>query len=156
PISSASRAGSATVRCAPWSLTGSDGEPHVSPDRHRTGAVPHAVRALRGLSAGDARRCAASGRMEPAENCAAGDRLVRADARQLPGAGAIFRCAARLDLRAGARAGRQIRPRTDDGRDEVTDAGTLDHAPWLDDGALRQLLALLDRDGEEARVVGGA
>jgi poly(A) polymerase len=38
----------------------------------------------------------------------------------------------------------------------VTDSGTLDHAPWLDDGALRQLLALLDRDGEEARVVGGA
>jgi poly(A) polymerase len=38
----------------------------------------------------------------------------------------------------------------------VTDAGTLDHAPWLDDGAFRQLLALLDGNGEEARVVGGA
>jgi poly(A) polymerase len=38
----------------------------------------------------------------------------------------------------------------------VTDGGTLDHAPWRDDGALRQLLVLLDRDGEEARVVGGA
>ncbi len=29
-------------------------------------------------------------------------------------------------------------------------------APWLRDGPLRRLLAVLDRDGEEARVVGGA
>jgi poly(A) polymerase len=38
----------------------------------------------------------------------------------------------------------------------VTQARRLDHAPWLEDGALARLLALLDRDGEEARVVGGA
>jgi len=32
----------------------------------------------------------------------------------------------------------------------------LPDAAWLEDGALKRLLALLDRDGEEARVVGGA
>ena len=32
----------------------------------------------------------------------------------------------------------------------------LDNAPWLTTGALPRLLAVLDRDGEEARVVGGA
>ena len=32
----------------------------------------------------------------------------------------------------------------------------LNHAPWLTEGALARLLAVLDRDGEEARVVGGA
>ncbi len=32
----------------------------------------------------------------------------------------------------------------------------LDHAPWLRDGALARLLAALDGDGEEARVIGGA
>ena len=32
----------------------------------------------------------------------------------------------------------------------------LDHAEWLRDGALARLLAALDGDGEEARVVGGA
>ena len=32
----------------------------------------------------------------------------------------------------------------------------LDDATWLKRGNLARLLALLDRDGEEARVVGGA
>ena len=32
----------------------------------------------------------------------------------------------------------------------------LDNTPWLTTGALPRLLAVLDRDGEEARVVGGA
>ena len=32
----------------------------------------------------------------------------------------------------------------------------IDDAPWLTSGALPRLLAVLDRDGEEARVVGGA
>ena len=32
----------------------------------------------------------------------------------------------------------------------------LDDAPWLTAGALPRLLGVLDRDGEEARVVGGA
>jgi poly(A) polymerase len=32
---------------------------------------------------------------------------------------------------------------------------SLDHAPWLREGALARLLALLDGDGEEARIVGG-
>jgi poly(A) polymerase len=32
----------------------------------------------------------------------------------------------------------------------------LEHAAWLEGGALPRLIAVLDRDGEEARVVGGA
>jgi poly(A) polymerase len=39
---------------------------------------------------------------------------------------------------------------TSDGSPRLTDA------PWLTQGPLARLLALLDRDGEEARVVGGA
>jgi poly(A) polymerase len=35
-------------------------------------------------------------------------------------------------------------------------APRLDHAEWLRDGALARLLTVLDSDGEEARVVGGA
>ena len=38
----------------------------------------------------------------------------------------------------------------------MTETAQLGDAVWLKQGALRQLLALLDRDGEEARVVGGA
>ena len=38
----------------------------------------------------------------------------------------------------------------------MTDGTHLGDAGWLKDGAIARLLALLDRDGEEARVVGGA
>jgi poly(A) polymerase len=38
----------------------------------------------------------------------------------------------------------------------MTAAAQLQNAAWLKDGAIARLLALLDRDGEEARVVGGA
>jgi poly(A) polymerase len=38
----------------------------------------------------------------------------------------------------------------------VTGSAQLDHAAWLKDDAVVRLLVLLDRDGEEARVVGGA
>jgi poly(A) polymerase len=38
----------------------------------------------------------------------------------------------------------------------MTDGARLDNAAWLENGELTRLLALLDRDGEEARVVGGA
>ena len=38
----------------------------------------------------------------------------------------------------------------------MTDGAALGHATWLQDGATARLLGLLNRDGEEARVVGGA
>ncbi len=38
----------------------------------------------------------------------------------------------------------------------MTDGAALGHATWLRDGAMARLLGLLNRDGEEARVVGGA
>ena len=74
------------------------------------------------------------------------------DGRQLRRAGAFRRRAARLDLCAGACRGRQVRP----GADEVSAVRHRLDAAWLREGALATLLAVLDRDGEEARVVGGA
>src|SRR6202051_645474 len=38
----------------------------------------------------------------------------------------------------------------------MTDARVLDDAPWLRSGAAARVLTLLNGDGEEARVVGGA
>ena len=38
----------------------------------------------------------------------------------------------------------------------MNDTATLRDAPWLTSGAAARVLALLDRDGEEARIVGGA
>src|SRR6202042_3590604 len=38
----------------------------------------------------------------------------------------------------------------------MSDARVLDNAPWLTSGPAARVLALLDGDGEEARVVGGA
>ena len=38
----------------------------------------------------------------------------------------------------------------------MTDGAHLDNAAWLEDAEIARLLALLDGDGEEARVVGGA
>ena len=38
----------------------------------------------------------------------------------------------------------------------MTDGAHLGDAAWLKDAEIVRLLALLDRDGEEARVVGGA
>src|SRR5256885_8902827 len=56
------------------------------------------------------------------------------------------RRAAKLELRPGAHRERPARP----GDDAVTDFR------WLKEKPLAQLLSVLDRDGEEARVVGGA
>ena len=61
-------------------------------------------------------------------------------------------CTAGLDLRARAYRERQIRA----ANDAVTSAPHLGDAPWLQRGDVARLLALLNSDGEEARVVGGA
>src|SRR5882757_5277962 len=71
---------------------------------------------------------------------------------QLHPAGAFFRRAAGFDLRprpcrerqAGARSRKMSAPRR------------LEDAPWLQSGPAARVLALLNGDGEEARVVGGA
>ncbi|HEY3677557.1 MAG TPA: CCA tRNA nucleotidyltransferase, partial [Bradyrhizobium sp.] len=38
----------------------------------------------------------------------------------------------------------------------MTDARVLDDAPWLRSGPTARVLAMLNGDGEEARVIGGA
>src|SRR5262249_56919478 len=68
------------------------------------------------------------------------------------GGGEVGRLGAGLDLRAGACRGRTIRA----GRDEVTQGRRRLDAEWLREAPLRGILAALGRDGEEARVVGGA
>src|SRR5260370_18559842 len=72
--------------------------------------------------------------------------------RQFSVAGAVLRRAAGLDLCAGPCRWRQIRA----GNDAMTDRANLNNAAWLKDAEIARLLALLDGNGEEARVVGGA
>src|SRR6266700_1977882 len=120
---------------------------------HRACAVPRAVRRLcpvpMGHAGGRARRkivAAADARL--ARRCG-----LRADDRQLHPDRAVLRRAARLDLRARAHRERQIRAWCDEA---MKNAVRLNDTTWLTQGPLAKLLALLDRDGEEARVVGGA
>src|SRR5450830_1760013 len=128
------------------------------PGRHRGPAVRRAVRALRGVPVGDQSRRHAPGLLAVVAHRLARHRRARADGRQLHLFRAFHRLAAGLDLRAGAYRGRQIRA----GADQVMPppAGRTDRrlggAAWLSAGALPRLLTVLDRDGEEARVVGGA
>ena len=80
-------------------------------------------------------------------------RIAVAGDRQLHRAGEIFRLAAGLDLCAGACRRRQIRA----GSDAVTaERKSRQRRLVQARRGLASLLALLDRDGEEARVVGGA
>src|ERR1043165_7582785 len=120
---------------------------HDPPGPHRVRAVPGPVRDLRGLSVGHARGRAAPGILAARHVDGAHHRGAHPDGRQLHHPGAMGRRAGALDLRAGAHRERQARP--------GDDAVKID-APWPAEKPLAQLLAALDRDGEEARVVGGA
>src|SRR5207245_422761 len=72
--------------------------------------------------------------------------------RQLHRTGAVGRLAPGLNLRSSPYGGRPLRA----GRDEVTQASRRVDAAWLREAPLRDILAALDGEGEEARVVGGA
>src|SRR5947209_18915560 len=124
---------------------------HDPPRPHRIRPVPAAVRGLRGLSVGHARGRAASGILAARHADGAHHRGAGADGRQLHHPGAMGRRAGALDLRAGAHRERQARP----GDDAVKIDAAAD-VSWLTEKPLAQLLAVLDRDGEQARVVGGA
>ena len=80
-------------------------------------------------------------------------RLAGADGGELSRTGGVRGLAARLDLRAG-RTSRTASSRPADYA--ATTAPNLREAPWLKTGPVARLLALLNRDGEEARAVGGA
>src|SRR5262245_23271495 len=82
-----------------------------------------------------------------------GDHRTAAGRRRFHRADAFHRRAGRLGLRARACGGGSAGA----GRNEVTALPTtLVDAPWLTHGVLPRLLAALNRDGEEARVIGGA
>src|SRR5664280_947923 len=125
------------------------------PGLHRNRPVPGAVRALRRLSVGDQGRRDASGFLADLAHRVARYRRASAGGRQLHLFRAFHRRGTGLDLRAGAHGERRIRA----GADQVTAGATarnLGQAAWLKAGALARLLGVLDGDGEEARVVGGA
>ena len=82
----------------------------------------------------------------------AGARLAAAGHRQLRAAGAFLRRAAEFDLRSRPYRERQAGSRSR----EMSEARVLSDAPWLRSGPAARVLALLNGDGEEARVVGGA
>src|SRR5262245_56755187 len=90
--------------------------------------------------------------MAAVANRLAADRRAHPDDRQPSRAGAFWRRAARLDLYARPCGGRRLRA----GEDQVTVPPRRLDVPWLRKGSLARVLAVLDRDGEEARVVGGA
>src|SRR5712691_5869854 len=125
---------------------------HDPPRPHRAGPVPGAVRRLPRIRVGDAGGRARSRRLDAAAHRLARHRVARADDRQLRRARPMGRGAAGRHLHSGPYRGRQARA----GRDQVTDARRSIDAPWLDEPPLAGLLAVLDRDGEEARIVGGA
>ena len=81
---------------------------------------------------------------------------LRAGGRQLHLFRAFLRRAAGLDLCAGAYRERQIRAGDDTNDCRRDRARSLDGRRLADAGALPRLLDVLDRDGEEARAVGGA
>src|SRR5688572_19832541 len=75
--------------------------------------------------------------------------------RQLPRARALLRRTARLDIHSCAcRRPRQFYSGAGGAMTAVL--VPLKRAAWLREGPLGRLLAVLDHDGEEARVVGGA
>src|SRR5690348_2092338 len=82
---------------------------------------------------------------------AAGTGIASAGRHQFHPAGAFFRRAAGLDLHPRAYGERQVRSRS-----REMSAAVLDGASWLTTGATAHVLKLLNGDGEEARVVGGA
>src|SRR4029450_5582268 len=103
----------------------------------------------RALLFGHARRRATARFLAPAARCLVAARGLRARDRQFHRVGAMGRVADGLDLRSRAYGGRPLRA----GQDEVT--RRVD-AAWLREAPLRDILAALDGDGEEARIVGGA
>src|ERR1035437_703098 len=128
---------------------------HDPPGLHRNRPVRGAVRALRRLSVGDQGRRDASGFLADLAHRLAWDCCAFVGGRQLHLFRAFHRREAGLDLCAGAHGERRIRA----GADQVTSGATsrsLAGAAWLSAGALPRLLGVLDSNGEEARVVGGA
>src|SRR5215467_12628955 len=115
---------------------------------HRGRAVPDTVRSVRGVSVGDAgwrigfQVLARGARSDPRHRCAG------FGARQLSLFRPFFRRAARFDLRAGDYKVMQSQTGRTDRK--------IEDASWFTGGALLRLLGVLDFDGEEARVVGGA
>src|SRR5471032_1146949 len=128
--------------------------PDDPPRFYRDRAVPGAICDLRHLSGGDQVSVADAGVVAAEGSGHARHLRAGADDRQLHLSLAFLRLAAWFDLRAGPCRGRQVRSRPGGAVSEPP--ASLTDAAWLREGALARLLDVLNRDGEEARVVGGA
>src|SRR5262249_18502871 len=143
PMASGTFGVSLLVSCA----TSTIGFINDPPGRDRAGALSRALCDLRAVPIRDAGRDARSAALAAVAHCYAGRDCTYADARQLPAVRAFWWRARRHDLRAGPyRRERQVRA----GADPMTPQVSLAGASWLNGGALARLLAVLDRDGEEA------
>src|ERR1700761_285633 len=125
---------------------------HDAASFHRDRTVFRAVCPLCGISSGDALGRAVAGRLDDTARGKFAHRVAGARGRKLSVLGAVLRRAAGFYLRPRAYRQRQIRSRGH----AVTAAAKLGDTGWLRHGAVARLLAVLDSDGEEARVVGGA
>src|SRR4051812_46808633 len=128
--------------------------PDDPPGLHRARVVSRAIRGLCHLSGGDQGGADDPCVVDAQGSCVAWHLRTRPDDRQLHLSVALLRGAAGIDLRAGACRGRPVRSRAGGAVSEPQ--SLLKDAAWLREGGLARLLAVLGRDGEEARVVGGA
>src|SRR3954470_88978 len=125
---------------------------HDPPGHHGNRHLPDPVCALRAVSARDRQERVSRSVVARARGAEAADRCVPAGHRQPDPAGAFLRRQSACDLHAGASGGWPAGA----GAEQMTSPRQLADAPWLTTGPAGQVLSLLNGDGEEARVVGGA
>src|ERR1700722_10671247 len=125
---------------------------HDTTGFHGDRRFPDPVRGLCAVSGGDTLRADAAIVMAAAHRRPAGAGCAAAGGNQLHPARTFFRRPAEFDLRSGPCREWQVRPRSR----KMTDVRVLGDAPWLKSGPAARVLGLLNGNGEEARVVGGA
>src|SRR4051794_25195362 len=119
-------------------------------DRSRN--FPDPVRGLCGVSDCHPFRCAGVVLLARASGRQTGAGIAAAGRDQLRAARTVLRRAAGFDLRSRAYRKRQADSRSR----EMSEPRVLSDAPWLRSGPAARVLVLLNGDGEEARVIGGA
>src|SRR5262249_12634070 len=133
---------------------------HDPAGAHRDRDLPHSLCGVCAIVAGDAQCRAGALVLAAAPGGAARARLAGArdprlrDARAVLGQAALFHLCPRPYRERQARS--RSREMTDTRARHAGDLNAPLDAPWLKSGLVARVLALLNADGEEARVVGGA
>src|SRR5579863_7668122 len=118
---------------------------------HRSRNFPDPVRGLCAVPVRHPLRRVGAVVLAAACHCQADAGIAAAGGAQ-PCHACAFQGEAELDLRSRPSRQRQVHSRSG----KMSDVRVLDGAPWLTSGPAARALALLNGDGEEARVVGGA